>query len=102
MRSKEGRRIHSYRGIPYAQPPLGSLRFKRPVPITCWSGTRSCKQEAKKSLQPHVLFPDKRYLNVGTEDCLYLSVFTKAAPRPMQGHETDRLLPETNEKEELL
>ena len=45
------------------------------------SGTRNCKQEVKKSLQPHVLFPDKRYLDVGTEDCLYLSVFTKAAPK---------------------
>lgn len=81
MSTKEGRRIYSYRGIPYGQPPLGSLRFKRPEPITCWSGTRNCRQEMKKSLQPHVLFPDKRYLDVGTEDCLYLSVFTKAAPK---------------------
>ena len=81
MTTNEGRRIYSYRGIPYARPPLGNLRFKKPEPITCWSGTRNCRQEAKKSLQPLVLAPDKRYLDVGTEDCLYLSVFTKAAPK---------------------
>ena len=81
MRTNEGKRIYSYRGIPYGRPPFGSLRFKRPEPVACWSGTLNCKQEVKKSLQPHVLFPDKRYLDVGTEDCLYLSVFTKTAPK---------------------
>ena len=81
MTSKEGKRIFSYRGIPYGRPPLGNLRFKRPQPVNSWSGTLNCKREVKKCLQPHVLFPDKRYMDVGSEDCLYLSVFTKARPK---------------------
>ena len=81
MTSKEGKRIFSYRGIPYGRPPLGNLRFKRPEPANSWSGTLNCKREVKKCLQPHVLFPDKRYMDVGSEDCLYLSVFTKARPK---------------------
>ena len=81
MTSKEGKRIFSYRGIPYGRPPLGNLRFKRPEPANSWSGTLNCKREVKKCLQPHVLFPDKRYMDVGSEDCLYLSVFTKTRPK---------------------
>ena len=38
-----------------------------------------CRSEAKKSLQPNVLFPEKQLLAEGGEDCLYLSIFTKAA-----------------------
>ena len=80
FKSENGNKIYSYRGIPYGAPPLGERRFKKPEPVSAWKHTIDCRREAKKSLQPNVLFPEKHLLAEGGEDCLYLSVFTKAAP----------------------
>jgi len=80
VKTENGRKVYSYRGIPYGCPPLGERRFKKPEPVSAWKHTIDCRREAKKSLQPNVLFPEKHLLAEGGEDCLYLSVFTKAAP----------------------
>ncbi|XP_076623387.1 juvenile hormone esterase-like isoform X2 [Colletes latitarsis] len=62
----------SFKGIPFATPPVGRLRFKPPVPPTPWNATRATIKEPKSCPQ---LFPsDFHYM--GNEDCLYLSVFT--------------------------
>ncbi|MFH4979352.1 hypothetical protein AB6A40_006061 [Gnathostoma spinigerum] len=65
-------------GIPYAQPPVGELRFKRPVPIQPWKGCLKCKKYKKRAPQiDH--FWDRLMLKVGkSEDCLYLNI---VAPR---------------------
>ena len=76
MKSKKGKKIFAYRGIPYAKPPLGSLRFKRSEPFGSWEGTLDGTKEAKKSFQPNVLSP-KSPFRQGGEDCLYLNVYTK-------------------------
>ena len=80
FKSENGNKIYSYRGIPYGAPPLGERRFKKPEPVSSWKHTLDCRREAKKSLQPHVLFPNKPLLAEGGEDCLYLSVFTRSPP----------------------
>jgi len=73
-----GNEIRQYRGIPYAVPPVGDLRWKPPQPVTSWAGVREC---ATWSIQP-AQYPD---MNVPTaqripssEDCLYLNVNTPA------------------------
>jgi len=76
----DGATVHSYRGVPYAQPPVRALRLQRPRPLQPWQGVRDARGEATKSLQPHALAPDMHILSEGKEDCLQLSVFTKASP----------------------
>lgn len=40
MKAMNGRRIHAFEGIPYAEPPVGHLRFRNPIPKQPWSGIR--------------------------------------------------------------
>ena len=70
--SRDGRDIFSYKGIPYAQPPLGELRFKRPQPPEGWAGTRKATKSADRCYQPFALGPIRKFH--GSEDCLYLNV----------------------------
>lgn len=63
---------YGFEGIPYAEPPLGSLRFLSPVPVKKWSGLKDCLDFANKPLQKN-----EWGLIEGSEDCLYLNVFTK-------------------------
>ena len=37
--SNQGKTIYSFKGIPYAQPPIGKLRFERPKPAKPWKNT---------------------------------------------------------------
>ena len=57
MKSKKGKKIFAFRGIPYAKPPIGNLRFKRSEPYGSWEGTLDGTKESKKSFQPNVLSP---------------------------------------------
>lgn len=36
--------VHAYLGIPYAQPPVGNLRFEKPLPADSWTETRDCTE----------------------------------------------------------
>ncbi|XP_023324457.1 esterase SG1-like [Eurytemora carolleeae] len=77
LKTNSGKNIFCFRGIPYALPPVGQLRFRRSRPYGAWTGIWDGTKESKKSLQPNVLAPDKHYLSEGDEDCLYLNVYTK-------------------------
>ena len=81
MKSKLGKKIFAFRGIPYAKPPLGELRFRRSEPAAAWRGVLNCRREAKKSYQPNVLLPDSPFRD-GGEDCLYLNVYSPLDPAP--------------------
>jgi para-nitrobenzyl esterase len=69
----------SFEGIPFAQPPVGDLRWRDPQPVKPWTGVRdagafghSCTQES---------FSFNRQEAVGSqEDCLYLNVWTPQWP----------------------
>ncbi|XP_076041309.1 juvenile hormone esterase-like [Oratosquilla oratoria] len=73
----KGRPYYAFRGIPYAKPPVGPLRFKDPEPAEGWYGTRNASAHPPKCIQTPVdlLFLDIRIVD-GEEDCLYLSVYT--------------------------
>lgn len=73
-----------FKGIPYAAPPVGDLRWKNPQPVIPWDGVLVA--DHYKKICPQVLtrplssYPEK-YRNLYTEhdeDCLYLNVWTPA------------------------
>ncbi|KAB0798687.1 hypothetical protein PPYR_09680 [Photinus pyralis] len=71
-KSYQGRTVVAFEGVPYAQPPLGKLRFKEPQPLDPWSDvllandTYVCLQFIPMGMSG---------TNIGTEDCLYLYIY---------------------------
>jgi para-nitrobenzyl esterase len=71
-----------FKAIPYAAPPVGSLRWKAPQPVRSWTGTRKTMDFAPACMQGQPTdFTSLLYSgsSVVSEDCLYLSVWTAAA-----------------------
>lgn len=74
--------VRVFKGVPYAQPPVGPLRFRAPLPPVAWSGVREALQFSAMPLQgagggdgiPNATTPG--------EDCLYLNVWAPATPGP--------------------
>ncbi|KAL5279766.1 CES5A.2 family protein [Megaselia abdita] len=73
LEAVKGRHIRSFLGIPYAQPPIGDLRFKSPVSYPAWEGVRLATKEG--SICPQIDHMQGGVLG-GHEDCLYLNVYT--------------------------
>uniref|UniRef100_A0A182MFK7 Carboxylic ester hydrolase n=1 Tax=Anopheles culicifacies TaxID=139723 RepID=A0A182MFK7_9DIPT len=72
----------SYQGIPYAEPPVGELRFKPPVPVERFTEQPlQCVAERGICLGVMELPPG----TVGVEDCLYLNVYTTSSPSETLG-----------------
>uniref|UniRef100_A0A1B6CW08 Carboxylic ester hydrolase n=1 Tax=Clastoptera arizonana TaxID=38151 RepID=A0A1B6CW08_9HEMI len=69
-------RYYAFLGIPYATPPLGPLRFHPPQPSRPWSGVRDVLVEGPQCPQVIPFVPILQSLVLGSEDCLYLNVFT--------------------------
>ena len=63
-----------WRGVPYAAPPIGALRWRPPAAGANWSGTRDATQFATPCIQYDEL-PDGTPTSSGDENCLYLNVF---------------------------
>lgn len=78
---KDGIRI--YKGVPYARPPVGDLRWRPPVPPQPWDGVRRCTEFGPSCVQPKkaMLGPDHAVKGDQSEDCLYLNVWTPARNR---------------------
>jgi para-nitrobenzyl esterase len=71
--------IHSFKGIPYAAPPVGDLRFKEPQAAQPWQGVRKAKAFGPRAMQSPV-FSDMKFRSDGvSEDCLYLNVWAPAS-----------------------
>ena len=58
------------RGVPYAQPPLGSLRFRPPSPVSSFTGVRDAMSAGPICAQ------DNQGSFAGSEDCLTLNIWT--------------------------
>jgi para-nitrobenzyl esterase len=75
-RQSSGVRI--FKGIPFAQPPVGDLRWKEPQPVKNWQGVRQAKAFGPRCMQAPI-FGDMNFRSNGmSEDCLYLNVWTPA------------------------
>lgn len=71
-----GQRVYQYLAIPYAQPPLGDLRFRKPQPIQPWSGTLRANIMPPACIQHAVHpFPWYDFKHGKSEDCLYLNMW---------------------------
>jgi para-nitrobenzyl esterase len=70
--------VKSYKGIPFAAPPVGDLRWKAPQPARKWKGVRKADHFGPRAMQLP-LFSDMVFRSDGvSEDCLYLNVWTPA------------------------
>jgi para-nitrobenzyl esterase len=70
--------VQIYRGIPYAAPPVGDLRWREPQPVTPWTGVRKATEFGNRCMQVHV-WDDMIFRDEMSEDCLNLNVWTPAA-----------------------
>jgi para-nitrobenzyl esterase len=75
--------VRVFRGVPYAAPPVGPLRWHAPQAVARWEGVRKADQFAAVCLQPartgiSALLPTAPRLTPPSEDCLYLNVWTAA------------------------
>jgi para-nitrobenzyl esterase len=71
---EKGREVNVYRGIPYAAPPVGDLRWRPPQPPASWDGVRDCTAFSKMPIQNPTLGMPGSPANATSEDCLYLNV----------------------------
>ncbi len=79
-----GTGVTAYKGIPFAAPPVGPLRWKAPQPSEKWKGIRNCNSFGPSPMQPKPI----SFFMIGpefvvprqplSEDCLYLNVWTAA------------------------
>jgi para-nitrobenzyl esterase len=68
--------IHMFKGLPFAAPPVGDLRWKAPQPVADWDGIRLADQFGPRAMQKFI-FGDMVFRSHGvSEDCLYLNVWT--------------------------
>ncbi len=83
----EGEETLSYavfRGIPYAKPPVGDLRFRAPQPVEPWKGVRPAKVFSARSFQnpksvgfyQKEFYSNPDFLPAVSEDSLYLNIWT--------------------------
>ena len=70
--------VKKFLGVPFAQAPVGELRWKAPQPVQPWEGIREAKAFGADPMQPNI-FGDMNFRGSGrSEDCLYLNIWTTA------------------------
>lgn len=68
--------IKSFKGVPFAQPPVGNLRWQAPQPLQTWTGNKDATQFANQCMQLP-LYSDMAFRSAQvSEDCLYLNIWT--------------------------
>jgi para-nitrobenzyl esterase len=76
-------KIHVFKGIPYAQPPVGALRWKPPLPVAHWHGTRDATKYGSVCVQPKAKIDNLYFSDLPpmSEDCLSLNIWAPADAR---------------------
>ncbi|MFB5762815.1 carboxylesterase/lipase family protein [Paenibacillus medicaginis] len=86
LQGTEADGIFSWKGIPFAQPPVGPLRFRAPQPPQAWEGIRDASQFGPVCPQPQKsaegIFGSRTGQPAPSEDCLYLNVWAPKADAP--------------------
>ncbi|XP_034255021.1 venom carboxylesterase-6-like [Thrips palmi] len=82
VQTQSGKRVAAFTAVPFAQPPVGELRFKAPVAVEPWDGARESPplQQVPVCMQHEDTVTTQGLPR--SEDCLYLNVFT---PSPVNG-----------------
>jgi para-nitrobenzyl esterase len=82
VRGTSGKDVIAFKGIPFAQPPVGPLRWRAPQSVKAWEGVRDATVFGADPMQPikegdvtQPLATDAKH----SEDCLYLNVYRTAA-----------------------
>jgi len=68
--------VRCFKGLPFAAPPVGPLRWRPPAPVALWAGVRSADVFGPASMQGIVFDDIDPTLTGVSEDCLYLNVWT--------------------------
>jgi len=76
LETETGLQFPAFRGIPYAKPPIGELRFKKPEPAEKWVGVLDATKDGPACPQQDAF--SRWYF--GEEDCLLLNVYTPQLP----------------------
>src|SRR5205823_2304777 len=78
--------VVSYKGVPFAAPPVGELRWRPPQPVARWTGVRQATQFASDCMQGRFgppPAPGAPPMTGGpSEDCLYMNVWRPASAAP--------------------
>lgn len=74
--------VLSYKGIPYAAPPVGNLRWRPPQAVSAWSGIRPANAFGKDCMQTASPYDPQAITTVPSEDCLVLNVWRPASGAP--------------------
>ncbi len=70
--------LNVFLGVPYAQPPVGNLRWVEPQPLKGWQGVRQAKDYGPNPMQED-LYGDMAFnTKKMSEDCLYLNIWSPA------------------------
>ena len=70
--------VKKFLGVPFAQAPVGDLRWKAPQPLQAWEGVRPAKAFGNDPMQLNI-FGDMQFRGASrSEDCLYLNIWTTA------------------------
>lgn len=84
LKTPKGKKYQAFLGIPYAEPPLGKNRFKKPQGIDHWSGVRLAHNYSSRCIQ----FVNTEHGTggsiIGDEDCLYLNIFSPRIPNSVE------------------
>ncbi|MFI0980437.1 carboxylesterase/lipase family protein [Streptomyces sp. NPDC021093] len=70
---------HAWLGVPFAQPPVGGLKWRAPRPALPWEGVRGATEYGPAAVQLPRFDPTEPPYEGDSEDCLYLNVFSPAA-----------------------
>ncbi len=68
--------LNVFKGIPFAAPPVGELRWREPQPVAAWNGVRQANAFSPACPQPEAKIQGAGTKGPQSEDCLYLNVWT--------------------------
>lgn len=76
VRGSEKSGITIFKGVPYAQPPVGDLRWREPQPVKNWEGIKNADHFSARAMQLPI-YSDMMFRSDSmSEDCLYLNIWT--------------------------